>query len=127
MSKLAAENWILRYYQAIEDGSVTVGRWIRLLYERIISDLENKVYFFDQKKANKAIRFFENFTHHSKGKLAPQLVKLETWQKDSKKRTALFAFLRSRKYFFSSRSAMIRSYSKRIQRPTVTDPSSIIW
>ena len=78
---VAAENWILRYYQAIEDGSVTVGHWIRLLYERIISDLENKVYFFDQKKANKAIRFFENFCHHSKGRLAPQLVKLEMWQK----------------------------------------------
>jgi phage terminase large subunit-like protein len=81
MAKPAAENWILRYYQMIEDGSVTVGHWIRLLYERIISDLENKVYFFDQKKANKAIRFFEMFCHHSKGKLAPQLVKLETWQK----------------------------------------------
>ena len=81
LQKMAAENWILRYYQAIEDGSVTVGHWIRLLYERIISDLENKVYFFDQKKANKAIRFFENFCHHSKGKLAPQLVKLENWQK----------------------------------------------
>ena len=81
MSKPAAENWILRYYQAIEDGSVTVGHWIRLLYERIISDLEAKTYFFDQKKANKAIRFFESFCHHSKGKLAPQLVKLELWQK----------------------------------------------
>lgn len=65
----------------IEDGSVTVGHWIRTLYERIISDLESKAYFFDQKKANKAIRFFENFCHHSKGKLAPQLVKLESWQK----------------------------------------------
>ena len=81
MVNISSDNWILRYYQAIEDGSVTVGHWIRLLYERIISDLENKVYFFDQKKANKAIRFFENFCHHSKGKLAPQLVKLEMWQK----------------------------------------------
>ena len=81
MNKPTAENWILRYYQAIEDGSVTVGHWIRMLYERIISDLEEKRYFFDQKKANKAIRFFEKFCHHSKGKLAPQLVKLETWQK----------------------------------------------
>ena len=75
------DNWILTYYQQIQDGSVTVGKWIRLLYERIISDLENKVYFFDQKKANKVISFFEKFTHHSKGKLAPQLVKLEVWQK----------------------------------------------
>jgi len=77
----SAENWILKYYQMIEDGSVTVGHWIRLLYERIIADLEEKKYFFDQKKANKAIRFFEKFCHHSKGRLAPQLVKLETWQK----------------------------------------------
>jgi len=81
MNKPADVNWILKYYQRIEDGSVTVGHWIRLLYERIISDLENKVYFFDQKKANKAIRFFESFCHHSKGRLAPQLVKLEVWQK----------------------------------------------
>ena len=78
---VSAENWVLKYYQMIEDGSVTVGHWIRLLYERIISDLENKVYFFDQKKANKAVRFFEKFCHHSKGRLAPQLVKLEAWQK----------------------------------------------
>jgi len=65
----------------IEDGSVTVGHWIRLLYERIISDLEEKRYFFNQKKANKAVSFFEKFCHHSKGRLAPQLVKLEAWQK----------------------------------------------
>jgi len=75
------ENWILRYYQMIEDGSVTVGHWIRLLYEKIIADLEAKEYFFDQKKANRAIRFFEKFCHHSKGRLAPKLVKLEIWQK----------------------------------------------
>ena len=78
---MSNENWILRYYQQIQDGSVTVGKWIRLLYEKIIQDLENKVYFFDQKKANRVIAFFEKFTHHSKGKLAPQLVKLEVWQK----------------------------------------------
>ena len=77
----SADNWILKYYQMIEDGSVTVGHWVRLLYERIISDLENKEYFFDQKKANKAVNFFEKFCHHSKGRLAPQLVKLEIWQK----------------------------------------------
>ena len=81
MSKKSTENWILKYYQMIEDGSVTVGQWIRLLYSRIIQDLENKEYFFDQKKANRVIDFFEKFTHHSKGSLAPQLVKLEPWQK----------------------------------------------
>ena len=76
-----SDNWLLTYYQQIQDGSVTVGKWIRLLYERLIQDLEDKVYFFDQKKAYHALRFIENFTHHSKGKLSPQLVKLESWQK----------------------------------------------
>lgn len=74
-------NYIWEYYQMIEDGSVTVGKWIHLLYKRINDDLENKVYFFDQKKANKAIKFFENFVHHSKGRLAPGHVTLEVWQK----------------------------------------------
>lgn len=78
---MATDNWILKYYQMIQDGSVTVGKWIRMLYERIIKDLESRAYFFDQKKANRAIRFFESFCHHSKGRLAPQLVKLEPWQK----------------------------------------------
>lgn len=74
-------NYIFEYYQKIQDGSITVGRWVRLLYERIIQDLENKEYLFDQKKANKAVDFIERYTHHSKGKLAPGRVKLELWQK----------------------------------------------
>lgn len=76
-----SENWILKYYQRIEDGSETVGKWIRLLYEKIIQDLEDKVYFYDQKKADRAVRFIEGFCHHSKGKLSPRLVTLEPWQK----------------------------------------------
>lgn len=78
---MASENWLLAYYQQIRDGTVAVGKWIRILYERIIQDLESGVYFYDQKRADKAIRFFETFCHHSKGRLAPGLVKLELWQK----------------------------------------------
>ena len=78
---MASENWLLSYYQQIKDGSVTVGKWIRMLYERIIGDLEDKVYFFDQKKADKVIRFIETFCHHSKGKFAPATIRLEPWQK----------------------------------------------
>ena len=39
-ASLTRNNYILAYYQQIEDGTVTVGKWIRLLYERIIQDLE---------------------------------------------------------------------------------------
>ena len=49
-------NYILAYYQAIQNGSVIVGRWIRLFYEYIVKGLQTQSFFFDQKKANKAIR-----------------------------------------------------------------------
>ena len=74
-------NYIYEYYQAISDGSIVVGEWIRLVYEYLIKGLENKSFFYDAKKANKAIKFIENFCHHHEGVLAPQLIKLELWQK----------------------------------------------
>ena len=45
-------NAILAYYQQICDGSVTVGRWIRLAYTWIIEELEAKRLIFDQKKSD---------------------------------------------------------------------------
>lgn len=74
-------NYIFAYYQAIEDGSVIVGRWTRRLYERIVSGIESGEFIFDQGKANNAIRFIEKYVRHNKGVLAPQLLKLELWQK----------------------------------------------
>lgn len=74
-------NYILAYYQAIQDGTVTVGRWIRLAYEMIIKGLGDKSFFYDPKKARAAILFIENFCRHHEGALAPQKIKLELWQK----------------------------------------------
>lgn len=75
------DNYILRYYQKIKDGSVIVGKWVRLLYEYIIREFEAKTIEFDPKKAKKAIDFIETQCRHSEGKLAPGLIKLELWQK----------------------------------------------
>ena len=80
MSK-AEKDWILTYYQAITDGSVTVGRWIRDWYALIVEGLQQKRFYYDQKTASKAIRFVEGFCRHHEGPLAPQLLKLELWQK----------------------------------------------
>lgn len=74
-------NYILEYYQGISDGSIIVGKWIRMLYERIMSGIESGEYVFDQKKANNAIRFVEKYCRHNKGPLAPDLLKLQLWQK----------------------------------------------
>ena len=74
-------NYIYEYYQAIKDGTEVVGQWIRMWYEFIIKGLEDKAFFYNPKKANKCIKFVERFCHHHEGKLAPNLIKLELWQK----------------------------------------------
>ena len=75
------DNYILAYYQRIKDGTETVGKKIRQVYEMVIHGLEKKEFFFDQKKAAAAVMFMENYVHHHEGALAPGLVKLELWQK----------------------------------------------
>lgn len=74
-------NYILEYYQAISDGRETAGRWIKAWYSYIVKGLEQKAFFFNAKKADRAIRFIENFCHHHEGELAPGLIRLELWQK----------------------------------------------
>lgn len=73
------DNFIFTYYQQIQDGTLVVGKWIKLFYEYIIKGLQEQSFLFDQKKANKAIKFIESFCHHSKGR--NDLLKLELWQK----------------------------------------------
>lgn len=75
------DNWIWTYYQGIKNGKYTVGKWIRLIYEYLIKGLENKSFFFDQKKANDAIEWIEAHCFHTEGPLAPEPLRLEVWQK----------------------------------------------
>lgn len=74
-------NDLLSYYQGIKDGTYMVGKWIVLLYNLIITGLENEAFFYNQKSANKAIRFIEGFCRHHEGALAPQHIRLEPWEK----------------------------------------------
>ena len=78
---MTSKNYILTYYQQIKDGSVTVGKWIERWYEYIVHGLEEKRFWFDQKKAARAIAFIQQYCRHHEGPLAPQLIKLEVWQK----------------------------------------------
>ena len=75
------DNCIFSYFQKIKDGSVTVGKWVELLYSRMVEGIESGEYIFDQQKANRAIKFIETFCRHNKGKLAPGLLKLSLWEK----------------------------------------------
>ena len=74
-------NYIYQYYQQIREGSAVVGEWIKRLYAYIIKGLDSKAFYFDQKKANKAIEWIEEHCRHTEGELAPSRLKLELWQK----------------------------------------------
>lgn len=75
------DNYILEYYQQIKNGSVCVGKWVQMLYERIIHGLEDGVYTYDAKKAGNAVEWIEEHCHHTEGEKAPQHIRLELWQK----------------------------------------------
>ena len=75
------ENHILEYWQAIQKGTESVGKWVRLLYAKIVASLEDGTYIFDGQKAARAIRFVERYIRHNKGPLAPKRLKLSLWQK----------------------------------------------
>lgn len=75
------DNYIFAYYQKIKDGSIVVGKWVTLLYEKIVAGIEDGTYVFNQQKANRAIKFIETFCRHNKGKLAPRQLKLSLWEK----------------------------------------------
>lgn len=73
------QNYIYEYYDQITRGEVVVGEWIRLAYNMLVDDLEKGATQYNAKAVNKAIKFIENFCHHSKGR--SDLLKLELWQK----------------------------------------------
>ena len=75
------DNYILEYYQQIKDGSVLVGKWVKMLYECIVHGIEDGIYLYDAKKADRAIKWIEKYCHHTEGEKAPDHIRLELWQK----------------------------------------------
>ena len=73
------DNWIFKYHEAIKKKEVIEGVWVRLRFEILTTGLLNGEWEFNEKKANKAIKFIENFCHHSEGR--SDLLHLELWQK----------------------------------------------
>ena len=75
------DNWIYSYYQKVKNGSIVVSKWILLILEYIVNGLQEKEFFYDQKKANDAIEWIESHCFHTEGPLAPQPLTLELWEK----------------------------------------------
>ena len=78
---LGRDNYILAYYQGLKNGSIVAGRYIHALYEYLVTGLQEKRFFLDQKRANDAIEWIETHCFHTEGPLAPGALQLELWQK----------------------------------------------
>ena len=72
-------NYIQEYYHRMQTGEIVVGKWIRLLYEKITAGLRDGLFYFDARKANRAIEFIQTFCRHCEGR--SDLITLELWQK----------------------------------------------
>lgn len=70
---------ITEYYKKIQAREAKVGKWIKLLYEQIVTGLRDGLFLFDETKAQKAIDFIQSFCHHCEGR--NDLIVLELWQR----------------------------------------------
>ena len=75
------KNWIWIYYEKILNGSIVVGRFVKLLYEFLVRGLRDGLFFYDAGKANAPIEWIEAHCFHVQGPLAPGPLQLELWQK----------------------------------------------
>ena len=76
-----SDNYIYAYYQAMQNGSVVVGKWVRMLYEYIVKGIEAHEFGYDGRKAHAAIDWIEAHCFHTEGPLAPGPFLLTLWQK----------------------------------------------
>lgn len=74
-------DYILEYWQGIQDGTINVGNEIRAWYSIVMKRREAGDVVYSPKKAKAAITYIENFCRHHQGPLAPEKIKLELWEK----------------------------------------------
>ena len=76
-------NPIREYWEEIQSGKTRVSQKVYKTYRHVIRQMDrtDSPYFYDPRRANHILEFFENYLHHSKGKCGGQLVKLELWEK----------------------------------------------
>lgn len=74
--------YISEYQQYIVDNQEIVSNYIKLWYLKILPNkLKSGKVFYNDKKAKRAVSFIERWCHHHEGKLAPNRITLELWEK----------------------------------------------
>jgi phage terminase large subunit-like protein len=74
-------NYLVEYYNEIENGNIIVGEELKTELDQLIDDLENPLYYFDEKPGQLRIDFIETFCKHTKSPFNGMPFILELWEK----------------------------------------------
>jgi phage terminase large subunit-like protein len=77
-------NYVIEYINKIESGNILVSEKVKRLYLNIIKPIindEHPLYYFNEKRGERFIRFAESFCKQSKAPFAGKKLKLMLFQK----------------------------------------------
>jgi phage terminase large subunit-like protein len=74
-------NYLKEYYSEIQKGNIIIGNELRIVLDRLIADLDNPRYTYDEKPGQIRIDFIETFCKHTKSPFNGQAFILELWEK----------------------------------------------
>ena len=74
-------NYLIEYYNEIVEGNIIVGEELKTQLDQLIQDLDNPLYYFDEKPGQLRIDFIETFCKHTKSPFNGMPFILELWEK----------------------------------------------
>jgi len=74
-------NYLLEYVREINEGNIIVGNELKIVLDRLVQDLNNPRYIFDERPGNIRIDFIEKFCKHTKSPFNGEPFILELWEK----------------------------------------------
>src|SRR5574344_1683992 len=74
-------NYLLEYYEKVNNKEIIIGHELMAVIERLVKDLSNSRYVYDEKPGNLRIYFIEKFCKHTKSPFNGKPFILELWEK----------------------------------------------
>lgn len=74
-------NYLIEYVNEINNGNIIVGRELKTELDKLILDLDNPKYIFDEEPGRLRIDFIERFCKHTKSPFNGMPFILELWEK----------------------------------------------
>ena len=74
-------NYLIEYHNEIDAGNIMVGEELKKELNQLTLDLDNPIYYFDEKPGQLRIDFIETFCKHTKSPFNGMRFNLELWEK----------------------------------------------